>query len=753
MRNFSKILVLIFLGFGSLSLPACVATRPYSLVEKPTQEAGWPAIIAKARLDLETDPESVVYQAALVSAIQGAEDHYIKVGRAHLADDDIASAEGIFSRALLLMPESQTLKDELKSIKQKRQAHSLIAKAQGNLKLGRINVAARQLEEALELDPQNRVALRTLNQAYGSKPIQTAPKTIRLRSGAPVTVNFKNADMKDAFLMLAENFGLNIIFDSALGDEEMSLYAERVSFDQAFKLMLKASGNHFRAVGDNSVLIYKDDAETRAKNADYHVRTFYLEAATVEQMRALLERVLDIPNISGNESNNSITVRTTPDKLVLVDKLIRANDRRPAEVSLEVEILEVNRTKSENLGVDFGSQITVSSPKVSLEEIVNGNLAGKLGGSIITLPATSFKYFKQDVDARTLASPRIRTVSQKPATIHIGDRVPLRSATVIDANGKTRTSFEYRDVGIKLEVTPKVLIDQTVEVALNLEVSSLGQNLGTTEESAFSIGTRNIDTNMTLVDNETAIIGGLIRDEDRLTKQKVPGLGEIPAVGKLFQVNDGRGTRTDILLTLTPRIVKGWDIPSPADAEFFSGTGQQVSSQDEFSFLADGPSNGAVIRLDLTGRRDAPTPTSSPVVNAAPIGPLSDALSGGEGDGTLRFDRPVYQLSRGDNIEVALIASNTSLVDPVTFRVRYNQNIVRTLSASTNVGSGAELNFDNNSGVISVSNARLGSGNQSTVAIITLEAIKSGLSYFLIEPETAALSGGVKMGSSKIVVK
>jgi general secretion pathway protein D len=750
----SKVALILFCSFA---ITACDddRTRPAPLVSAPSDGALWPQKIAQARRAVNANPSKSEYRTALLSAIQDAEDFYIETGRRFLSKGNIDMAEGTFSRGLVTVPESQLLRDELQGIKDKKKSNAYMAQGQSSLKLGRNDRAINQLERALQFDPNNRNALKLLNRAYGSSSIHEAPKSIRLKSSAPVTVNFRDADMKEAFLTLGKNYGLNTIFDSGLDDAQLSLYAEEVSFDQAFRLMLKASGNHFRPMGKNSVLIFKDSAEARAKNTDYHVRTFFLETAQSEQIRALVERVLEVTNVTANTENNSITVRTTREKLALADRLIRSNDRRLAEVSMEVEILEINRTKSENLGVDIGSQITIAPSSLTVGDLTNGGSRAKLDTSIVTLPASSIKFFKQDVDARTLASPRIRTVSQKPASIHIGDRVPLRSATVLDANGQSRTSFEYRDVGIKLEVTPKVLLDNTVDVALNLEVSSLGQNLGTADESAFSIGTRNVETNMVLNDNETAIIGGLIRDEERATKQTVPGLGEIPLIGKIFQVRDGQGTRTDILLTLTPRIVKGWDIPSPADTEFYSGTGSRVGSQNELEFLSDGAPGGAVIRLDISGKGTAKASTLASPVTKAPAKQNAPTTTANSAKPRIGFNKPIYEIASGGDTKIRVNMSDFEQGKEVAFRIRFNKDIVQVKSASQKSGSGADIKFDNAQGLITVSNLQSRTTAQAVIGDIVMVGKKAGLSYFIVEDDDSLNSGSSKSvtGSAKIVVK
>lgn len=757
--TFSRLFNIAALSLALIGLSACnVGTTVGPLNPGAGNSDNWSQTVASARNRLSQDPNSSEARTGLLSAIQGAEDHYIQLGRDYLIDGDVASAEGAFSRGLLVTPESEQLRSELEGIENLKLSQTIMNEGRASLRAGNIERAVTLLERALEANPDNRDALALLNQAYGSAPIHTAPTPIRLRSSSPVTVNFREADMKEAFLTLGRNYGLNTIFDSGLQDRDITIYAERVSFDQAFNLMLQASGTRFRKLNDNSVLIYADTPEARAENEDYHVRTFYLEAMPAEQIRQLIEQVLDVRTVTANADNNSVTLRATRDKIALAERLIRANDRRVAEVSLEVEILEVNRTKSENLGVDFGSQITISPPQTTVGGLFDGT--PDLSTSVVSLPATSIRFFKQDVDARTLASPRIRTLSRRPATIHIGDRVPLRSATVLDANGQSSTSFEYRDVGIKLQVTPRVLLDNSVEVLLKLEVSSLGQNLGTTDESAFSIGTRNVETNMILHDSETAIIGGLIRDEERVSTQRVPGLGDIPVVGRLFQIQDGQGTRTDILLTLTPRIVQGWDVPSPADTDFFSGTGANVTSQNEFSFMSDGAPGGAVIRLDLDGsgsnqnsRPVSPVETVPASVPAVPTNTVPTlATSATTTTPSIGFNRSIFEVPvDSDGFSIPVLGSGLSQQGPSQVRIRFNKEIIEIRSADRTGNSSASFTISNAEGYVDVTVAAGASGEEMVLGTMQVVPISAGLSYLTLEGVEGA--EGVAMDSARVVVR
>ena len=168
---------------------------------------------------------------------------------------------------------------------------------------------------------------------------------------------------------------------------------------------------------------------------------------------------------------------------------------------------------------------------------------------------------KQDTDAQTLANPKIRVINNKPAKIHIGDRVPIKISTITEATGQTRNIYEYKDVGVKLSVEPNIHLGNNITIKMGLEISSLGNNVGTATDPQYVIGSRTTETMLNLKDGESVIIGGLIKDEERNTVDKIPLLGDIPLLGKLFSKTDKGTIKTDILMTVTPRIIRNLEVP------------------------------------------------------------------------------------------------------------------------------------------------------------------------------------------------
>jgi len=211
-------------------------------------------------------------------------------------------------------------------------------------------------------------------------------------------------------------------------------------------------------------------------------------------------------------------------------------------------------------------------------------------------------------------------------------------------------------------------------------------------------------------------------------------------------------------LTLTPRIVKGWDIPSPADTEFFSGTGSRVGSQNELAFLSDGAPSGSVIRLDINGKSSSGAATlASPVTKAPsnstplkPVEPVAAAIKSNIG-----FDRTIYELDNGSDVKVRTKMSGFPQGVDVAFRIRFNKNIINVKSASQKSGSDAKITFDNEQGIISVSNLKSKTNAEAIIGDIVLTGLKSGLSYFIVEGDDSMNNGAGQLiaGSAKIVVK
>ncbi|MEM9427875.1 MAG: hypothetical protein AAGA32_00050 [Pseudomonadota bacterium] len=707
------------------------------------------------RQGLAADPDNPTLREGFYSAVEATERHYLDRSRRLARSNDIERARGEVGQALVILPESTILRDELDRLGELGQARKLFRDARVAARLGREDRAADLVEAALSKDPEYVPAIRLLQTLAATRRAEDTLTPIRLTTGAPVTMSFQNAAFKDAALALGRAYGVNIIFDADLADREVSVYADGVEFVQAFELLLRSNRAFYRRFGANSVIIAPDTPGKRAEYEDYVVRTFFIESGDALTMGERLATTLGLANVTVDEAENTVTVRASAERVLLADQLISVQDRRPAEVVMEVEVLEINRTKSEQLGLDFGSQISVIPPStLTLNDVFPVDEAGSaLGASALSLPAVTLRFFKQDVDARTLASPSIRALSNKEASFLVGEEVPLRSAETIDPTGQSRTTFDRRNVGIQLTVTPEVRLNASVAVDLALEVSAIGQNLGTADEPAFSITTRNVTTRMLLDDGETAIIGGLIQDEDRDNVVSVPGLGRIPAVGGLFRNRDGEGSRTDIILTLTPRVVRTRDLPSVAEAEFYSGTGVRVAATNPNDFLARPGTEGApTIRLDLSGSVP-PAAGRVPLPEATP----SQALPATEAEPVLSFGRAAYQMEEGGTTTVILTAAGFPSEAQGELIVRYRPDIVALEAIESPQSLPFQIDATRGQAVIELTPQVAGLAVRE-IARLTFRGESVGLSYLIFGNAVGAtgarnLPPNTTLRNARIVVR
>lgn len=563
-----------------LLLTACASPdKGYPMLEQHMAERNWMRAVIEARRQLEFHESDVELRSTVAKLELKAAEYYYHKGQEQLEIGDIRAALAEFQQGLLAKPKYQKLNQAMESAMLRQKANNFYQEAVANWLVGRETDTYNFLEQALAIDPANPDArsflLKIKNQEAAKSLSVLSPYSSEL-----ISIDFKNTDFKGAFEFIAESFDLNLVYDSELEIRPVTVKAEQVSVIEALDLMVAATHTFYTQTGPNTIIIADDSLQKRREYEEYYIRNFNLKVADATQMAEMLSGVLPLENISVNKNMNSIVIRDKQSIIMLAEQIIVANDRKPAELVLEVEILEVNREKTEQLGFDFGSEVSVDFPQFSSSTSWADAL--KLGK--VMLPSMAFRYFKKDMDAKILANPKIRVMDRKQASLHVGDRIPLLSSFTVEATGQTRTAYTYQDIGIKMNVVPSIHLDNSATVKLDLEISSLGQNMGTASDPAWSVSTRNSQTQMMLRDGETAILAGLIKEEDRDAHVKVPGLGDIPAIGTLFtNINDGNG-RTDVLLTITPRIVRNWDISdNQADKTLYSGSKDNYSIRPKYA--------------------------------------------------------------------------------------------------------------------------------------------------------------------------
>jgi len=759
---------------AALALLAACASSPVKQAEEYAAQDEWLKAVLEYRKALTNSPGDIEYRSRLKQTELKAADFYYQRGQRFLEQGNLDESIVQFQQGLASMPDHRKLQQAMTDAIARKEAENLYQEGSYLRQAGRLDDARRQFQKALEAYPDHKEAAAALAELK-KEDQEKLSEGFALTSKAPITLNFRQTDLKQAFEFLARSFGVNVIFDEAVKSVPLTLFAKDVTFEQGLSLLLTTSKTFYKKIGANTILVSPDSKEKRGQYEDHLVRTFQMNTVRAKEMADILKGLVTIKKIIVNEQLNTITVRDTEDVIKLADRIIENNDRKPAEMILEVEILEVNRTKSERLGLNFGTYaFTASVPAaVPLNRQIRSSIAST---ATLAIPSATFNFFKQDVDAKILANPKIRVMNGRAAKIHIGDRVPLRAATIVDATGQTRTTFDYKDIGIRLSVEPTIYLDNSAMVKLGLEVSSLGANLGTGNDQAFLIGTRNAETFMLLRDGETAILGGLIQDEERNSRVRVPGFGDIPALGALFTSRDSSANRTDVLLTVTPRVVRGWDVPTRAAREFYSGSENVYSDKSLFASLETAA--GAQIRTEPPSGAAAAVAGAAPGPGIQAPGPVAIAppaaaqapASAAAGPPTaglpalpiLAFSEPVYEVSSGQNFEIRVIGANLAGAANVPLEILYNPQLLSYVSGSR--GDVAADSFDSSAdasrGVLNVSLGLAGgaapAGN-AVLARVVMRGEKPGISYLVYRAPAIKTASGealnAQVRAARVVIK
>jgi len=489
---------------------------------------------------------------------------------------DFAAARINYSRVLTIEPNNRRAQDALRQLEYLRSMDEKLELARGDLRRGDLYGADRQVKQILELDPQNAGALELQGsiRLVQSRNVIPYPQ-LRTRLDRPVTLEFRDANLKTIFEVLSQVAGLNFIFDKDLRpDMKATIFVRDVRIEDAVDLLLQQNQLHQKVVNENTLLIYPDSPQKLKDYQELVMRTFYLTSIDANTALNMVKTMLKTRDVFVDERLNTLTMRDTEDAIRMAEKLLQSQDQSNPEVVLEVEVMEVATQRILDLGLQWPNTFGVINSDGSPVTLLN-QLKGIDSSRITISPSPQAKINAQDNDINTLASPTIRVSNREQARIHIGQRVPIISATSVPSTqGPVITeSVTYLDVGLKLEVQPTVHLNNEVAIKIALEVSN-ATPLEPTRQGTIpvQVDTRNAQTTLRLHDGETQILAGLMRNDHGATGNKIPGLGDIPGLGRLFGSNKDSVSKSELVLSITPRVVRNLPYQSPSDMEFTTGT-------------------------------------------------------------------------------------------------------------------------------------------------------------------------------------
>jgi len=511
----------------------------------------------------------------------------IAMGNSERAAERYNRAEEAYQHALRINPGDGRAMSGLEAVAMDRRHAALVAQAQALMSKGDTEGATELLKHVFLENPNLGSALqlqRQINERT-AKGLALAP-SLKKKFQRPVTLQFRDANLKMVLESISKTSGINILTDKDVrADLKATIFVTGTSVEDTIDLILMQNKLEKKILSDNTIFIYPD---TPAKSKDYQdlkVRSFHLVNADPKQMQAMIKTILKTRDLFINEKTNSLIMRDTPEAIRLAEKIIADQDLAEPEVMLEVEVLEVTRSKLSELGIRYPDQLTLTP--LILDPVTGAAAAnvtlGDLGGinrnklAVSPIPSVTLNAHLDNSDTNVLASPRIRARNREKAKIHIGDRVPVLTNSVTPVASGTPVvtgTVQYIDVGLKLEVEPDIHSDGEVGIKINLEVSNIVNQVTNAISGtvAYQIGTRTTATVLRLKDGETQVLAGLIDDEDRRTANKVPGLGELPVMGRLFSSHRNDAKKTEIILSITPRLVGKTRVQDAKSMEFWTGT-------------------------------------------------------------------------------------------------------------------------------------------------------------------------------------
>lgn len=509
-------------------------------------------------------------------AIQRADSLYVS--------QQFSEAEAAYQQVLALYPNSKGASEGLQRVRLAKQHATMFNSAQAAFSAQDIAKADYLLRMILAENPSHRDAKALYEQLEQNKSHKhSVIPNMQSSFKKTISLELKNTPIKNAFEYISKAGNLNFSYDQELSEAiRVNLFLRDTPIEDAIDVILTSHQLGKKILNANTLLIYP---LTRAQEyEELFVRSFYLANMDAKHALNLVKTVLKAKDVYIDEKLNTLVMRDTLDNVKVAEKLIASQDLNEPEVMLEVEVMEINRRNLEQLGIQYPSQIgvgvqgnaigsangvTPQAGKLTLTELRHFN--GDLGVFSVNDPAIVLNLLHQDTDTNLLASPKIRVKHRDKAKIHVGDKIPVLTS-IANAQGFVSQTVSYIDVGIKLDVEPVVQLQDQVSIKVGMEVSNITDQVRTDNGVlAYTIGSRNANTTLQLKNNETQILAGLFRDDEQKTKRRLPGLGSLPIIGKLFSNDNNDRRKNEIVLLITPRILHNLQPASATYTLFPSG--------------------------------------------------------------------------------------------------------------------------------------------------------------------------------------
>ncbi len=601
----------------AILLSGCAAQMAYrdgnDLIAKNQVEAG----LAKYQEAVQADPYNAQYRSAYLSARERATQRILETAERDQAEGRSAQAEQGYRRVLSLDAQNERAVAGLRALERDGRQAKLMDAAAQHFNKGEYELARQKLNAILTESPGDDKARAMLREAAEKSAPPAVESGLSKAYKQPITIEFRDAPLKQVFEVISRRSGLNFVFDKDVKtDQKTTVLLKNSTVESAIYFLLLTNQLEQQVMDANTILIYPNVAAKLKEYQEMTVKTFFLANAEAKLVANTLKTILTSRDVGVDEKLNLIIVRDTPEAIRLAERLITLQDAPEAEVMLEVEILEVKRSRLMDLGVVWPTSVTFAplstsgGAGITIRDLNNLNQR-TIGVTGVQLGVNANK---NDADSNLLANPRIRVRNKEKAKIVIGDKLPVITSTVSSGvGGFASDSVTYVDVGLTLNAEPTIYLNNEVAIRMQLEVSNLVSTITTKNgTTAYQLGTRQASTMLQLKDGENQVLAGLINNEERNSSNKVPGFSELPIISRLFGSQRDDNQKTEIVLSITPHLIRNVQRPEASASEFSAGT--------EASFRR---------RPDLTPRANVPLPgqarpapaAAAPTAPAVPTAP------------------------------------------------------------------------------------------------------------------------------------
>ena len=610
---------------------------------------------------------------------------------------------------------------------------------------GQLDTALAEFQKAVDIDPSSAIAqqeIRHTQQMIDAAKI-AAPKAsvappsgvqkrlaeaagpVELATISNVPINLKiTEDSKVIYETVGKLAGINALFDPDYTSRRIKIELNNVSLEEALEIIALESKTFWRPVTPNTIFIAADNPAKRKDLEQSVIKTFYLanlsQPTELQDVVNAMRQILEISRIQPLPSQGAIVVRGTPDQIALAQKLIGDLDKAKPEVIVDVAVLQINRDKSRTLGISPPTSATVAlqnnitnttnttttlntgagnsgtlNQSTGTPNQLNLNQLANLNATdfTITIPAATATALFSDTSTKLIQKPQIRAVDGQKASLKIGDRVPVATGSFqpgiggVGINPLVNTQFQYLDVGVNIDITPKVHNNGEVTLKIVMDISSVTStsNIGGIQQPV--IGQRKIEHEVRLKEGEVNLLGGMLEDSQTKSLSGIPGLGQIPILKYLFAQSTTDHSETETVFVLIPHIVRAHEYSDMNQEALDVGTAnaiglRRVSHQNAPPAPGQTPApQPAAQPQGMPAPAPAPGPATQPPGSAAvaPAGPA-----------TFSFDPATIAQAKGSTFAVNVMLAGAQNAYSVPLQISYDPKMLQVV----NVSNGGFLSQD-----------------------------------------------------------